>query len=641
MIPTKTNDITVQSHLDGQKIAMKFDENSLAHIMSVLTDLYSDPELAVIREYSTNALDSHVAAGQTRPIEVTLPGTFNSYFIVQDFGVGMSVNDITEIYSKYGASTKRDTDSQVGMLGLGCKSALTYVSQFTVTAIKNGVKSQVSVGRNEDGTGTMEVVDTVSTDEPNGVKITIPVKNVRSFTEKANNFFKFWSNESVLVNGKSVDYMRGTQVSPNVFMFNDMHMDYIVMGNVAYPVEGHDLFEGRGYYKNFGVVAYVNIGDVNFTPSREALHYTPRTLATIAKVKEDFKTGYHAALLAEIANCDSASKAFLCRGKWSVTLGYGSQQVLKAAVYDGQYVPERVLNPNNLTVFYTNRTRNAVQTEAGLGVSSFDSGVIVTGFSLGQLSAGHKAKTRRWLEENSLPYKTIIFTDGVFGAPWTNDIPTVDFSVIKSTVIKAVTGRSNYGAMKAIPGSYNEVTRNNTIKERDGFTTADAIVYMTTQEKKNFDNASLLTGFLDGATLLVVGLNRLDKFKRDFPQAVYYNTKLAGLKVIADTLLTDDDKIIMNLDWQIKDKAKPLDSSKIDDPDIVKMIDLCQAKYDRSRIDKFNNLFTLLRYTDSRVSSPSVSVKNPFTKYPLYQGQHTAHATIYLNAAYAATNKEN
>lgn len=49
---------------------MTFDENSIAHLMSVLTDLYSDPEMAVIREYSTNALDAHRAAGINDPIEV-------------------------------------------------------------------------------------------------------------------------------------------------------------------------------------------------------------------------------------------------------------------------------------------------------------------------------------------------------------------------------------------------------------------------------------------------------------------------------------------------------------------------------------------------------------------------------------------
>jgi sensor histidine kinase regulating citrate/malate metabolism len=101
--------------LGGVKHAMSFDENSVAHLMSVLTDLYSDPELAVIREYSTNALDSHIAAGVDRPIEITLPNGLSPFFKIRDYGTGMDASDIETIYSKYGASTKRESDTQVGM----------------------------------------------------------------------------------------------------------------------------------------------------------------------------------------------------------------------------------------------------------------------------------------------------------------------------------------------------------------------------------------------------------------------------------------------------------------------------------------------------------------------------------------------
>ena len=67
MIPSATG-IKRASTFTGQSIEMSIDTNSLAHIMSVLTNLYSDPEMAVLREYSCNARDSHLAVGQTRPI---------------------------------------------------------------------------------------------------------------------------------------------------------------------------------------------------------------------------------------------------------------------------------------------------------------------------------------------------------------------------------------------------------------------------------------------------------------------------------------------------------------------------------------------------------------------------------------------
>jgi sensor histidine kinase regulating citrate/malate metabolism len=126
MIATKNNSIQVESNVQGEKIAMGIDPAAMAHIMSILTDLYSDPEYAVIREYSTNAFDSHIEAGQTRPIEVTLPTDLAPFLTIRDFGIGLDAEGIESIYSLYGASTKRNTNDQVGMLGLGCKSALTY-----------------------------------------------------------------------------------------------------------------------------------------------------------------------------------------------------------------------------------------------------------------------------------------------------------------------------------------------------------------------------------------------------------------------------------------------------------------------------------------------------------------------------------
>src|SRR5512146_2284489 len=150
MIPERTT-IAVDSTVKGEDVAMSIDQTALAHIMNVLTDLYADPELAVIREYSTNALDSHIEAGISRPIEVTTPTALRPLFTVRDYGVGLDADDIRDIYSRYGASTKRQTNDAVGMLGLGCKSALAYVDQFTLAGITGGQRMLVSIARDETG----------------------------------------------------------------------------------------------------------------------------------------------------------------------------------------------------------------------------------------------------------------------------------------------------------------------------------------------------------------------------------------------------------------------------------------------------------------------------------------------------------
>jgi hypothetical protein len=57
--------ITETGSLSGIEIPMEIDQDGLAHIIGLVTNLYSDVELAIIREYSTNAMDAHKDAGTT------------------------------------------------------------------------------------------------------------------------------------------------------------------------------------------------------------------------------------------------------------------------------------------------------------------------------------------------------------------------------------------------------------------------------------------------------------------------------------------------------------------------------------------------------------------------------------------------
>ena len=74
-------------------------ESGLSHIFNVLRNqLYSDKILAVIREYSANALDAHAEVGkQEVPIEITIPTKLNLNFEVRDFGRGLTEKEIGEI----------------------------------------------------------------------------------------------------------------------------------------------------------------------------------------------------------------------------------------------------------------------------------------------------------------------------------------------------------------------------------------------------------------------------------------------------------------------------------------------------------------------------------------------------------------
>ncbi len=281
----KPNASQLTHHVENvdETMRMTIDQDSIAHLMQILTDLYSDPILAVIREYSTNALDSHIEAGNTAPIEVTLPTQMAPELVIKDQGLGLNVDDMRDVYSMYGRSTKRSSDMVTGMLGLGCKSGLTYSLSFTVTGIKDGLKTIATVTKDSDGVGAIKILDTVTTDEPNGVTVKIPVKvhDVRRFEDTALELFKYWKDGTVTVVGHELEFPdNALWLDPDVAVFSRPYQQdsKIVMGGVAYPFESG--------VQGLSIVAWVPMGAVNFTPSREALHFTSRTDACLEDIRQ-------------------------------------------------------------------------------------------------------------------------------------------------------------------------------------------------------------------------------------------------------------------------------------------------------------------------------------------------------------------
>ena len=97
MITTSTQTTLKQSD-DFKSFQFGIKESGLSHIFNVLRNqLYSDKVLAVIREYSCNAVDAHTEVGKDEPILVTLPNQLSPYFKVRDYGRGLTEKEIEEI----------------------------------------------------------------------------------------------------------------------------------------------------------------------------------------------------------------------------------------------------------------------------------------------------------------------------------------------------------------------------------------------------------------------------------------------------------------------------------------------------------------------------------------------------------------
>jgi hypothetical protein len=79
MIPVSQNLINEQSGITTEYDFSASLKNLHVLFHIVRNQLYSDPILAVIREYYTNAVDAHKRVGQTAPVRISLPSVLDCF----------------------------------------------------------------------------------------------------------------------------------------------------------------------------------------------------------------------------------------------------------------------------------------------------------------------------------------------------------------------------------------------------------------------------------------------------------------------------------------------------------------------------------------------------------------------------------
>jgi hypothetical protein len=291
--------------VDGQaqeSIGMSLDLDSAQILMQMLSkNLYSDDIGSAIRECASNALDSHRRAGVDEPIIVSFKAsTYNNYeFCVEDFGIGLSHEDVTNILSKYGKSTKRESNIEIGAMGLGFKSPLAYSSSFYFVCRKDGMERKYMMYEGED-TNTIDLLYEKETTERNGVKIIIPVKysDKWQFHKKIKEQLCYFESVYFDVpedNSITNDFIISRHEN---FQFSEMSTDHrlhICLDNVYYPLD----FNKLGIDKiDFPIALRFSLSDGLYpTPNRESLRYTQEAKVIIkqklADVADYFVTKYN------------------------------------------------------------------------------------------------------------------------------------------------------------------------------------------------------------------------------------------------------------------------------------------------------------------------------------------------------------
>lgn len=296
-----------KSTIDTELESKNFTITASAKAFNLLSNLlYSNKIKAIIRELSCNAYDSHVAAGKGDvPFQVTLPSARYPFWQIQDFGVGLSEDDVYSVYINYFKSTKTKTNDQVGCFGLGSKTPFSYTKNFFITSVYNGIKTSFFIFINDNDFPSISRTNQEETDECNGLSIKIPVqeKDFESFSNYSKEIYSYFKVKPI-ING--IPYLHNFY--DKIFTFeageyklhvykNNVENNYcrynVIQGNICYPISDNntkyidpitDIVQWRTY-----VIIEVPIGTFEVTASREQLQFNKATNQKLEEISKILK----------------------------------------------------------------------------------------------------------------------------------------------------------------------------------------------------------------------------------------------------------------------------------------------------------------------------------------------------------------
>jgi hypothetical protein len=215
---------------------------------------------------------------------------------------------------------------------------------------------------------------------------------------------------------------------------------------------------------------------------------------------------------------------------------------------------------------------------------------------------------------------------------------------------KIAVNRTNLNTYGAPSGSYEgwvDGVKNNAIEAKD-IDTLKPVFFVRADRFYSWSNEAALVHdtFPKGSTVVKMGNNRVNKFKRDFPKAKDLKEHCKEIAAKWLKSLTEQQILSIRLNESRYDRQLPagLDSSEVDDPEVAKLINVINSKADGT-----------IRQYDMYSGRGWIDINNrlwdnPLKKYPLltflsgsYRMDKSAKNDLYLylNAAFAANKEDN
>lgn len=122
IVQEKKNKNIIEESGEFENNSISFSQNKIAKMFMIVLKGYSDPISSIVRELTSNCMDSHTEAKVDTPVIVTMDyDDAGKYISFEDNGAGISVDRFNKIYRKLLESTKEDSNDELGGFGLNKK----------------------------------------------------------------------------------------------------------------------------------------------------------------------------------------------------------------------------------------------------------------------------------------------------------------------------------------------------------------------------------------------------------------------------------------------------------------------------------------------------------------------------------------
>lgn len=284
---------------NAQTITSHVDPEGARRLQEMVINFYSNPELAVVREAVSNAADSTRRSGSGIPVNITTPTYLEPNLVISDRGTGMSATEVEANFLAFAASTKRNTNDEIGGLGVGAKSPWAISESFLIDTVKDGKRTIVRAAKNLIHQVIMSDEDT---DLPNGTTISIPVKvdgQAEKWEQSIREVAIAHEPGTMTVDGEPVTSIAGGPNRIGPVICAQIPGRYGYSGTVMIR-SGGTLFESVKEItylakQTINIKSFVidlPIGSFDHTPSRETIIDTERTRKAIEIAVAQFDVAY-------------------------------------------------------------------------------------------------------------------------------------------------------------------------------------------------------------------------------------------------------------------------------------------------------------------------------------------------------------